>query len=115
MPNKNKSKGTYHEKWLVDWLQDRGYKAKRQPLSGSLGGEWSGDLILELMGHRLVGEMKYRDASSFPSPFTVLTGRDIAFYKRRTGKPQMVVIMTAETFDLLMGDKNERSAEPTSP
>ena len=115
MPNKNKAKGIHHEKWLVDWLTDRGYKAKRQPLSGSLGGEWSGDLILELMGHRLVGEMKYRDASSFPSPFTVLTGRDIAFYKRRTGKPQMVVIMTAETFDLLMGDKNERSAEPTNP
>lgn len=112
MPNKNKSKGTYHEKWLVDWLIERGYTAKRQPLSGSLGGEWSGDLLVDVMGHRLVGEMKYRDASSFPSPFTVLEGRDIAFYKRRRGSPQMVVIMTADTFDLLMGEHHARSAEP---
>ena len=57
MPNKNKAKGTYHEKWLVEWLEDRGFNAKRQPLSGSLGGEWSGDLILNLLGHRLGGEM----------------------------------------------------------
>lgn len=115
MPNKNKSKGTYHEKWLVEWLTERGFEAKRQPLSGSLGGEWSGDLILNLMGHRLVGEMKYRDQSSFPSPFTVLTGRDIAFYKRRRGSPQMVVIMTADVFDLLMGEESERDSEPDGP
>ncbi len=112
MPNKNKAKGTYHEKWLVEWLIDRGFEAKRQPLSGSLGGEWSGDLIVNVMGHRLVGEMKYRDASSFPSPFSVLKGRDIAFYKRRNASPQMVVIMTADTFDLLMGVQNVRNSEP---
>ena len=36
MANRNKNKGTYHEKWFVDWLTKAGIKAKRQPLSGSL-------------------------------------------------------------------------------
>ena len=50
----------------------------------------------------LVGEVKYRDKSNFPSPFTVLEGRDIAFYKRRTGKPQTLVIMSGEEFEKII-------------
>ncbi len=113
MPNRNKAKGTYHENWVVDWLKKIGLPAKRQPLSGALGGEYSGDIITEIMGHRLVTEVKYRDASSFPSPFTVLTNRDLAIYKRRRGEPQVVVIMSGETFHKLMENSNDRSAEPT--
>ena len=104
MANRNKSKGTYHEKWFVDWLNKIKAKieAKRVPLSGSLGGEYSGDIHLFINGHKLVGEVKYRDTSNFPSPFKVLEGRDIAFYKRRKGKPQTLVIMTGEQFKQLM-------------
>ena len=104
MANRNKSKGTYHEKWFVDWLNKikAQIKAKRQPLSGSLGGEYSGDIKLEIKGLEMVGEVKYRDTASFPSPFKVLEGRDIAFYKRRRGTPQTLVIMTGETFQQLM-------------
>ena len=104
MANRNKSKGTYHEKWFVDWLNKIKAKieAKRVPLSGSLGGEYSGDIHLFINGHKLVGEVKYRDTSNFPSPFKVLEGRDIAFYKRRRGKPQTLVIMTGEQFQQLM-------------
>jgi len=59
MPNKNKSKGTYHEKWFVEWLNKIiGIKAKRQPLSGSLGGEYSGDIKLYIRDKKLVGEVK---------------------------------------------------------
>jgi Holliday junction resolvase len=117
MGNKNKSKGTYHEKWFVTWLQAIGIKAKRQPLSGSLGGEYSGDIKLEIRGHELVGEVKYRDTSGFPSPYTVLEKRDIAFYKRRRGTPQVVVIMPEETFIKLMENKDELtdSTDPGSP
>lgn len=106
MANRNKNKGTYHEKWFVKWLEAAGIKAKRQPLSGSLGGEYSGDIKLELNGHELVGEVKYRDKSGFPSPFTVLEGRDIAFYKRRTGSPQTLVIVSGDTFLKLMENNN---------
>ncbi len=52
----------------------------------------------------LVGEVKYRDTSNFPSPFKVLEGREIAFYKRRKGKPQTLVIMTGEEFQKRMED-----------
>ena len=106
MVNRNKNKGTYHEKWFVKWLTEIGIKAKRQPLSGSLGGEYSGDIKLELFGQELVGEVKYRDKSNFPSPYTVLDKRDIAFYKRRTGSPQTLVIMTGEQFLTLMENAN---------
>ena len=51
MANKNKSKGYYHERKIVEWLTKIGIKAKRQPLSGALGGEYRGDIKLELMGH----------------------------------------------------------------
>ena len=111
MPNKNKSKGTYHEKWMVEWLGELGILAKRQPLSGALGGEYRGDILLKLLGHRLVGEVKYRDLSGFPSPFSVLDKRDIAFYKRRSGTPQVVVIMSGEIFKQLMEKPNERVTE----
>ena len=108
MANRNKSKGTYHEKWFVVWLNKikAQIKAKRVPLSGSLGGEYSGDIHLDINGQRLVGEVKYRDTSNFPSPFKVLEGRDIAFYKRRRGTPQTLVIMTGDQFKQLMENDN---------
>ena len=111
MANRNKNKGTYHEKWFVNWLKEQGIKAKRQPLSGSLGGEYSGDIKLELNGHELVGEVKYRDKSNFPSPFAVLEKRDIDFYKKRRGTPQTLVIMSGETFEQLMERTNEEDTE----
>ena len=116
MANNNKSKGTYHEKWFVNWLNEikAQIKAKRQPLSGSLGGEYSGDIKLELNGQELVGEVKYRDKSNFPSPFTVLEGRDIAFYKRRTGSPQTLIIMSGETFQQLMEKNNGKENQDSS-
>ena len=106
MANRNKSKGTYHEKWFVDWLNKIKAKieAKRVPLSGSLGGEYSGDIHLFINGRKLVGEVKYGDTSNFPSPFKVLEDRDIAFYKRRKGKPQTLVIMTGKELKKIMED-----------
>ena len=102
MANRNKNKGTYHEKWFVEKLNEANIEAKRVPLSGSLGGEYSGDIHLYINGQKLVGEVKYRDKSNFPSPYKVLEGRDIAFYKRRTGSPQSLVIMTFEQFQKLL-------------
>ena len=97
MANKNRNKGNYHERWFVNWLERLGFKAKRQPLSGSLGGEYSGDIIWELNGLRLVAEVKYRDKSGFPNPFTVV--RDVLFYKRKTGTPKTLVIFDGDVFE----------------
>lgn len=109
MANNNKSKGTYHEKWFCKWLEKIGIKNYRVPLSGALGGEWSGDIHITLGGRKLVTEVKYRDKSNFPSPFTVLEGRDLAMYKRRHGDPQSLVIMPAELFEHLLGVKKDES------
>ena len=111
MANKNKSKGYYHERKIVEWLEKIGIKAKRQPLSGALGGEYRGDIKAEILGHELVGEIKYRDKSGFPSPFTVLDGRDFAIYKRRNGEPQTIVIFKGDIFQQLM--ENQHVTEHT--
>jgi Holliday junction resolvase len=97
MANKNRDKGNYHERWFVNWLQELGFTAKRQPLSGALGGEYSGDIIWKLGRLELVVEVKYRDKSNFPNPFTVV--RDVAFYKRKTGKPKTLVIFDGDVFE----------------
>tara|TARA_R110000787_G_scaffold2956_2_gene11336 strand:- start:5065 stop:5427 length:363 start_codon:yes stop_codon:yes gene_type:complete len=97
MAGKNRAKGDYHERWFVKWLTKLGFQAKRQPLSGALGGEYSGDIIWQLGGHRLVVEVKYRDKSNFPNPFTVV--RDVLFYKRREGSPKTLIIFDGDVFE----------------
>lgn len=115
MANKNKSKGSYHERKIVDWLQSLGLKAKKQPLSGSLGGEYRGDIKVTIKDLELIAEVKYRDTSGFPSPFSVLEGRDIAVYKRRRGTPQTLVIMSGEVFANLLSENNDDPTEHTNP
>ena len=97
MASKSRAKGDYHERTFVKWLQKLGFKAKRQPLRGALGGEYSGDIIWEIKGTPLVVEVKYRDKSNFPNPFTVV--RDVLFYKRREGKPKTLIIFDGDVFE----------------
>ena len=92
MANKNKSKGYYHERKI---------------------GEYRGDIKVELMGYELVGEIKYRDKSNFPSPFSVLDGRDLAIYKRRHGEPQTIVILRGDVFEKLMENQHDTSRTDT--
>ena len=99
MGNKNKQKGSYHERWFIKWLKDQGIEAKKVPLSGALGGEYSGDIHLpSLVGRNLVVEVKYRTTSSFPNAFKVLEGRDMALYKRKTGEQKVCVILSEDLF-----------------
>ena len=51
----------------------------------------------EIGGHRLVTEVKYRDKSGFPNPFTVM--RDALIYKRRTGNPKTIIMFDADVFE----------------
>ena len=106
MANKNKSKGTYHERRITEWFKSMGLEAQRQPLSGSLGGDFSGDIRVKLYGNTLKVEVKYRDLSGFPNPFKTLEGNDFAVYKRRKGKPQSLIFMTTDTFQRIMENTN---------
>ena len=102
MASKARAKGNYHENFFVKLFKAWKLPVKKQPLSGSLGGEYSGDLIIEINGHRLVTEVKYRKSSGFPSPFTVLDNRDAALFKRGNGtNPKWVLIIPDHTVEKL--------------
>ena len=83
MATKSRRKGNYHEKKIEKTLSEMGLKVKRQPLSGSLGGEYTGDLVLELEAQRLVVQVKYRNNTTFPSAFSTVNETDEVIYKRR--------------------------------
>jgi hypothetical protein len=92
MTSKSKAKGTYHEKFFEKLFNSWGIPTKRQPLSGSLGGEYSGDLVVTYNKKNLICEVKYRKEKGFPSPFTVLDNRDIAVYKRGTDRKWVLIV-----------------------
>ena len=99
MATSQRRKGSYHENKILEWLQEIGFKAKKQPLSGQLGGEYRGDILIDIGEDQLVVEVKYRDKGSFPSPFSVLEDRDLAIYRRKTGTPKSVMIIDTEVFE----------------
>ena len=93
MPSKSKRKGNYHENWFVKLFNSWKLPAKKVPLSGSLGGEHTGDIKLTIKGKEYTVEVKYRAVDKFPSVFKVIQKRDIALYKRKTGEPRWVIII----------------------
>ena len=50
MVSKSKAKGSYHERWFLKLFNSLGIRTKKQPLSGSLGGEYRGDLTVNVGG-----------------------------------------------------------------
>jgi hypothetical protein len=96
MTSKSKAKGTYHENYFVKLFKEWGLKVRKQPLSGALGGEYSGDLVITINGEDYITEVKYRKEKGFPSPFTVLKNRDVALFKlgkSEEGSPKWVLII----------------------
>jgi|TARA_R110000796_G_scaffold160823_1_gene277575 Holliday junction resolvase len=96
MTSKSKAKGTYHENYFVKLFKEWGLKVRKQPLSGALGGEYSGDLVITINGEDYITEVKYRKEKGFPSPFTVLKNRDVALFKlgkNEEGSPKWVLII----------------------
>ena len=72
MVSKSKAKGSYHERWFLKLFNSLGITTKKQPLSGSLGGEYRGDLTVDIAGKSWIVEVKYRDTSQFPNVFNLL-------------------------------------------
>jgi hypothetical protein len=99
MVSKSKAKGSYHERWFLKLFESLGLKIKKQPLSGSLGGEWRGDLLLNIKEKDLFVEIKYRDKARFPNVFDLLDQRDIAICKRKLGDPRYCVIIKDKVFE----------------
>jgi len=99
MPSKSKIKGNYHENWFLKLFNSWNIPTKKVPLSGSLGGEHTGDLKMMLNNKERIVEVKYRAVDKFPSVFKVLDGKDIALYKRKTGDPRWVAIIPDKLFE----------------
>jgi len=107
MANPQKRKGAGFELEVVKWHKDRGYDSEKQPLSGALGGKFSGDVRVEGM----ISECKRRK-KSFTSLYDALAqggGNDLLFV-RDDGK-EMLVVMPAETYECFLKwsfNKNNR-------
>jgi hypothetical protein len=111
MTSKSKAKGSYHENWFKKLFESWGLKVRKQPLSGALGGEYSGDLVVTLNDVEYVTEVKYRKEKGFPSPFTVLKNRDVAVFKLGTAEPDapkwVLIIPDHIAEKLIKGESNE--------
>ena len=102
MASKSKNKGSYHERWFLKLFQSLGLRIKKQPLSGSLRGEYKGDLLWNVDLYKdknLFVEVKYRDKANFPNVFNLLEDRDIALCKRKIGDPRYCVIISDKVFE----------------
>ena len=99
MASKSRNKGNYHEKKVKAWLEEQGVETKKVPLSGSLGGEFTGDLHIKVGGRRLVVEVKYRHKSNFPNVFNAFEDRDVVVFRRRDGDPKQVIMFSEEIFN----------------
>jgi hypothetical protein len=93
-----KRKGVRVEQELVRLLCELGLPCSRVPLSGAIGGAWSGDIHLELQGqiHRV--EVKARH--EFRTLQQWLAGADLLLLKP-DGQPPLAVLSVAMLAKLL--------------
>ena len=94
-------KGQRVERLLVRSLQAHGFAAERMPLSGAVGGRFSGDVVVPLMGRDLCVEVKAR-AEGFRELYSWLTERDVLIVKADRQEPLVIMRLTlaAETAKL---------------
>ena len=88
--SRSRNKGYRGENELVKLLRSYGIRAERVPLSGAVGGKYSGDVILEYKGRELVGEVKRRERG-FVSLYKWLDQKDILFL--RSNRREWLVVM----------------------
>lgn len=98
MPNRSREKGNRAESLFVKKLKDIGLPSQRVPLSGAVGGEFSGDISIKVpgVGDRL-GEVKVRaKGQGFQRVEEWLGANDFLFLKKDRGLP--LVVMPWESF-----------------
>jgi hypothetical protein len=90
MPNPSKNKGMKFERALVAAFQEAGFGAEKTPLSGSLGGKYTGDLSVPLLGRDLCGEAKIR-ARGFRELYRWLAARDFLIVRADRSPPLVII------------------------
>lgn len=110
MSSSAKRKGSRVERWVVNQLQDFGLVAWKTPLSGALGGKWSGDVRIES------GDMVYRvevksrkNGEGFKTLMDWLGNNHFLILKRDRRDP--IVTMEWKTFQELLHRAGENDFE----
>ena len=104
MPKKSggrssRNKGSRVEREMVHLHLDAGVPCERVPLSGAVGGSWSGDL--KILGGQLRAEVKARrGGSGFSTMEGWLKGNDLLILKRDRSEP--FVAMNWDTYIQLL-------------
>jgi hypothetical protein len=94
MGTSSRNKGSYHERWWCNWFTEKGCEARRQPLSGALGGDFKSDISINAEQGRLVAESKYQATGrgfSFLTKTHQKQPADIYLLKQKTG-PNFICI-----------------------
>ena len=102
MSSPSKIKGTRVENLIVSLHNEAGVDAERVPLSGSLGGKYSGDLVIGGIDSPIFrGEVKARKTGNgFSTLEGWLEGNDILYLKRDRRQP--FVAMTWDVYEELI-------------
>jgi hypothetical protein len=85
-----RQKGNRSERAITRYLLERGFAAERVPLSGSVGGSFTGDLTIQLLDINRVIEVKCRSAG-FRELYKWLRDRDILIVKADRREPLVVL------------------------
>ena len=95
--SKSKAKGTRTENVIVKLHTDLGIEAERMPLSGSLGGKYSDDVLI---AGTVRAEVKARkNGEGFKTLETWMKNCPIMFLKRDRVEP--LIVMTAAQYRLM--------------
>lgn len=95
MPNPQRQKGDRFERQCIADLAELGVQAARVPLSGAAGGEFSGDLRVEVCGQIEQIECKCRKRA-WSDLFGWLPGNFALFIK--ADRTDTLVVMSLDTF-----------------
>jgi Holliday junction resolvase len=87
---RSRDKGARVERAIVHALQADGFNAARVPLSGAVGGRFSGDVVVPVHGRDLCVEVKAR-ADGFRELYGWLVDRDVLIVKADRQEPLVVV------------------------
>lgn len=116
MGMRSRRKGYRVENELANALTAAGVPTERVPLSGSAGGAFAGDLVLNPPGGRppLRGEVKARgDGDGFKLLGRWLAGNDVLFLRRDKAPP--LVVLPLDRFVRLLLDGPDPQPIPVAP
>jgi|TARA_R110001583_G_scaffold4447_1_gene25778 hypothetical protein len=106
MTSKSKLKGTRIENLIVKLHQASGIRCRRVPLSGSLGGDFSGDLDIG-NNYEFKGEVKSRKTGSGFKTITGWLGENNFLFLHENYKKPMIV-MTWEMYETLIKEAQNK-------